>query len=502
MAQLPTPYLFEFSHPVVVYYGRILVPSSTSSSQKLELGSKSLSLEEGISIRELEEMYRSHHSDAIDTIKQEFIENELRQSFLSREIVDSALRDNRTLSFIINDILPILTSNSLDSAIDDALTDTRSGSVDYRAMLGIRSSSSGSADVSSRELNQAKREAERRVKSDYQQYERRRAGRRDDLDVAISYYFGRPQAGWHNDGSVFSEYVIGSKNIMILNSNIYTLYPPKELLRLFSQEFDRNAYDNIIRMSDSDPRETADFIESHPDVISHQAKSRIVNKLAGSRLTIDDNYYIPLLSSEGNEIKIRYSKLIERELKLEAIEENQFRTAQYQMMQQERETLANLATRRRFEHNGAGFEKAESGYYVYATTPEYALKSPHTGTYFRFGKAKVGVRIESYNGSFDIRGPIVLNRYSHPFLYGNREKQSICLGAFDSSNFSRLRPAEKVQAMIAQGIKTLMMGYRSGSSPHHELGSGFRSISKQEIERRKIPVLNESMVNEYVRGGI
>jgi len=46
------------------------------------------------------------------------------------------------------------------------------------------------------------------------------------------------------------------------------------------------------------------------------------------------------------------------------------------------------------------------------------------------------------------------------------------------------------------------MGYRSGSSPHHELGSGFRSISKQEIERRKIPVLNESMVNEYVRGGI
>ena len=61
-----------------------------------------------------------------------------------------------------------------------------------------------------------------------------------------------------------------------------------------------------------------------------------------------------------------------------------------------------------------------------------------------------------------------MNGYKHPFCSNASANCGICLGEW-SGSINHLTPAQKVVALLSQGKKTLMMGYRSGSNPHHKL---------------------------------
>jgi hypothetical protein len=123
------------------------------------------------------------------------------------------------------------------------------------------------------------------------------------------------------------------------------------------------------------------------------------------------------------------------------------------------------------------------------------LKSPHDKEYYRFGKAKIGLEIiASGRNSIEIREPLVLNEYKHPFLSGYSSKQKICMGVYKTDSARRLPPGQAVLTILTKAQENLMMGYKTGDNPHNRLDYdhfGAYRITKQEFVRSGLACLND-----------
>ena len=236
-------------------------------------------------------------------------------------------------------------------------------------------------------------------------------------------------------------------------------------------------------------------VKRNYDKIDSSVVSRIINKLRSTKLNINGSYYFPIYSNESIEIISDYKKLIEKKLKIESINHTRFQAESLKKIAEEKSQLSKLVNTDTFEINGAGFEKIGGSYYVFITTPEYVLKSPHDNNYYRFGKAKIGLEIISAGrNNIEIREPRVLNRYKHPFLSQYSSNQQICMGQYKTESARSLRPGQAVLTILTKAQENLMMGYKTGSNPYNRLDYDHFSshkISKQEFERSGLVCLND-----------
>lgn len=264
-------------------------------------------------------------------------------------------------------------------------------------------------------------------------------------------------------------------------------------------------YHRLQRFSpDTDPAHIVKVIRENILQIDKKCRSRIRNKMREAKLRINKEYYLPYYREDSQAFREAlvhsYKKLIEKKIKTDAVEHYEFQTQELQKLTEEKKELEQLARARNYERKGAGFTVKDGHYYVYVTTPPYALKSPHVrgqDCYVPFEPAQIGVRINYQDGRFMIGTPRIMHKYRHPFTGNNSGGiGGICLGR-DGNDVAeralRLRPAQAVIRLLDQGKKTIMMGYRSGSNPHISLSrSEWRNwMTKRQIQRKGLVCLNE-----------
>ena len=125
-------------------------------------------------------------------------------------------------------------------------------------------------------------------------------------------------------------------------------------------------------------------------------------------------------------------------------------------------TLLFLADQASLEVDGFGFlrERESDDYVIYKHTGEYALRD-YYGRLYLFPDCRVAV---STTGRLR---PLVLDRYKHPFLFGDEAGQEICLREFATPNeFS----ARNVISALEQGLAAVYSGYNP------RLRNGYHSL--------------------------
>ncbi|MBL7100772.1 MAG: hypothetical protein ISS23_02335 [Nanoarchaeota archaeon] len=119
--------------------------------------------------------------------------------------------------------------------------------------------------------------------------------------------------------------------------------------------------------------------------------------------------------------------------------------------------------------NDTGFKKLnDNSYYIYKIIAEaYNLIDKKTDKKYQFPPCKVAVKVDlepNDNIKVDI-WPIVLEKYTHPFLRSkNVAKQEICIGSKEykekyPKELDRYDAALKVKAAIDEGVTVLKEGY-------------------------------------------
>jgi hypothetical protein len=305
-----------------------------------------------------------------------------------------------------------------------------------------------------------------------------------------------------DDGSILNTHVLPGRKVMFYNNKIHELVNATEWISYFQRYIDRRFYRRLQSFPSSNhPQELYDIIRENKSLIEKRYVSRILNKLQTTLIKLEGNYYFPITLDNDNseEVPSLYKKLIEKEIKLRAVEHNEFQTIQMYEISKQREQLARIANLEKFDLNGAGFERRESVYYAYVTTTPYALKSPHIDDerkYLPMPPAKIGVSItysQYGQGQFIIGKPVVMNMYKHPFLPQRAEMQGICLGQYHLDYRSFSSPEESVMNLLSKAKEIILMGYRTGSNPYvHLHKSNWRGwITKEEVQERGLVCLND-----------
>jgi len=511
--ELPSPYIFTIESPVVVFNGRLY--HSTNQTQQdnqfIIIGESKYSLEEISKPKELEDLYFEHNGELIEQLKREYISGDMHTNYISRDDIQRQLDTNRTLKVLITEILPVITSVRLDNQIDAALSDKSYDSnqdlegliSDISTNTGRRRTSDTQATDTRVDAQRARRTRERiisQIESEYAQLIRPfQTTRRNSIDsrIARELNITSEQLSYLDDSSIFNTELTGGANFLRIDNKIYQLSTVGEFFKEFESggHIEREYLRTIIRTDPStDPLEVKEDVRRHYQNVSHSVLSRIMNKLSSMRLKINGKFYIPLYTEKSDSMLSDYKKLIEKKIKIESVNHDEFQERALEKITAEKEQLEKLINTDKYEINGAGFEKKDGLYYAFITTPEYVLRSPHNDEYYKFSSAKIGVSIQAgYNG-LEIGNPIVMNSYKHPFLSDSCGMQSICLGDYNPSNAKRLPSGHAVLTLLTKAQENLMMGYRTGRNPYHALqGEYFRSkrISELEFKRSGLVCLND-----------
>lgn len=499
--ELPRPYLFEIDTPLIVFNGRLIQPKERTLRENnyLQLYGIRYGLEEIITPRKLEDLFFIHNSEAVDEFKEHYTRNYLQSEYVSRENLDRRITDNKELSLIVDKILPIITQSSLNGRIEDILQQDRPQSENSQ-VTEIPASLQ-------RQINHLKREMKRQVEEQYSDHTAQ--GETDQIESRVNELL-RQTSGYSRDDSfpllredsVLYE-LLGRSNMMLLHDKIYSLDTIKDYISLFQDGISQQMFNRIQRFTaKQDPREITDILYENRDHIQHKYRSRINNKIKASHIKVNDKYYLPVLTGKTDELEERYKIILEKRMKLDAIDHSEMQSRDLYVLAEERQRLEQIANRSSYEENDAGFEKIDGRYYVYIKTPPYALKSPHLRSpdrYVPFRPAKIGVCIRYRDlgrgeGRFEFSKPKIMHSYRHPFLGSTNGMKEICLGRWDASRYTSGRPPEQqALTLLNQGRKTLMMGYRTGSNPYIPLNRGEWNdwITKEEVDRRGLVCLSE-----------
>jgi hypothetical protein len=139
-------------------------------------------------------------------------------------------------------------------------------------------------------------------------------------------------------------------------------------------------------------------------------------------------------------------------------------------------TILFLADQGSLETDGFGFLRDGEGddYVIYKHSGEYALRD-YYGRLYLFPDCRVAV---STRGRLH---PLVLDRYKHPFLFGDEAGQDICLRQFTApKEFS----AGNVISALEEGLATLYYGYNP------RLRNGYHSLDSLTQMRRSLDFMD------------
>jgi hypothetical protein len=506
-------YLLEIGTPLIIFNNRMIQPKIDASddSNYLELNNSRYGLEEIISPSKLEELYFRHNKEGVEQYQADFLKNHLNAEFKSMDTIKQTVKENKVLSLIVNEILPVLTEDAMNSRIEGFLKEDRKEEKKKKRETEKKNEAVSPESLPAKvrkEVEALKSSLIKKIKDEYSQYQvqqiaKSNEGNVEDKIASLMLRTNRQERfGVLREDSLLCSYAL-NKNIMMIDSKVYELVTVADFISMFKQYISPQFYNRLQRFSSKrEPRDIAELVEQAKDELEHKYHSRIVNKLMSSRLKINGNFYLPLYLEKAEKLCQRYSKFLEMKTKIDAVEHNIYQTEIMKKISDEKSRLEHIAGKRSYEENNAGFLKVEDRYYVYIKTPAYALKSPHftsADKYIEFAPAKVGVCI-SYDSRcerFSIGDPVIIDGYRHPFVNYDRNKiTSICLGQWSGNEMSRVRtlpPEQAVLALLSQGKKTLMMGYRTGNNPYNNLQRGNWNdwITKTEVDRKRLVCLND-----------
>ncbi len=533
--ELPKPLAFMLAEPWMLYKGRIYQPASSVDElvdNYIELGNKKFPLEEIESAKGLEDLYFIKNAQQIEQCEQEFMQSAANTEYRSRDTINQELSRNKVQQLLVTKVLPIITNFNADDQLAKMI-DEENGIAHNNNFIEVMAENAGgrtrttARDIAEaaqtgnmspemrREIQEQKRNLTQGIQRQYRGFEhhpRRNRGTRTEedstilnqLSAAINDHYGNQRAPRGirelHDRSIMTSHIFPDRNLMFYDNRVHDLVTPQEWISYFEQYIDRNFYRRLQRMSPSkDPSEIYDLIKENKGLVEKRYLSRLMIKMQSSKVKIDGNYFFPIQMEEDSvsDIEQLYKKLIEKEVKLKAIEHNEFQAMQMYEIQKQREQLSRIANLDKFEMNGSGYEIIDRTYYAYVTTPEYCLKSPHVRDahkYLVMPPAKIGVAITYQSGNFTINDPIVMNEYRHPFLSQRGRMQQICLGDYDSSRARRQVPEECVMTLLSKAKENILMGYRTGSNPYRKLTKeSWRDgwITKREMQRRNLLCLND-----------
>jgi hypothetical protein len=503
--EIPIPYIFKIETPTLLFRNHLFQPriETTNDSNYMDVLGKKLNLEEIATPKVLEDIYFDNNKELFEQYKQDFVSTSMNQLYLSADNIEAELKNNRTLSLIVNEILPVITSVKVDNQLDAALNDKNyNPKEDMKDIFSNLTRSPGRLRVEndSSVVDTTRNELIANIEKMYSHVgvQKSKKSKLEDCITRELIGVGRnARVTSASESSILVDELLGESNFLFVENRTYELYTIPKLMSEFKNKMSEGYFREISKVGpDVDPSIVIENVKKHYDQIDSSVLSRIINKLKGTKLNIEGNYFFPLYFNETTDMISDYTKLIEKKLKIEAVNHTRFQAESLRKIAEEKSQLSKLVNTDKFEMNGAGFEKLNGSYYVYITTPEYVLRSPHNSNdYYKFGRAKIGVEIEMHgNNSVEIMEPYVMNNYMHPFLPGHSTLQKICMGQYKTDSARRLPPGQAVLTILTKAQENLMLGYKTGGNPHHALNdSTFRAykITKQEFERSGLVCLND-----------
>lgn len=134
------------------------------------------------------------------------------------------------------------------------------------------------------------------------------------------------------------------------------------------------------------------------------------------------------------------------------------------------------------KEKGIGFVIENNDFYVFTEVGPYALYERSNGSYYRFGKVRVGSRLEISNGEIEWGKLLVMDSYSHPSLpEADMPYQSVCVGNFDYETIRQRHPGDvrmQVIELMRKGRKVLTTEYTSHDRSWHKLGESIFTAKK------------------------
>ena len=502
-ARLPRHHIFELATPLIVYNGHLLqCMDGRGEDGYLELAGRRHGLAEIAQTRILEDLYLAHNSEAADAFKQEAAHEHADRQYTSMQEMRRDEGRNRVLSLILDDILPQLSGQAYTSRLEEALGEpSGNGRHDGAGHVSGPDLESRVNEMTPEMRRQARRMVQRVSQQVIDSYEGYRLPS-DPIESRVARALeGGDGLSSPLDDSVLFE-CVGNTKVMVMDGDLYHLDRVNDFLGLFRDCISPSFYQQLMRApATKRPDRVLMDLEENRDTISHSHYSRIINKIAGSKVKINRTYYIPLLWDKAEELEKRYMRLTEKHLILEAIEESLTNDRRLYELAQESRRFEDIERRGRFEENGAGVFRHDRRWYAFMKTPEYALKSPHIEggrCYVPFPAATIAVPIDPSNGprgSYRIGNPVIAEAYRHPFTGTAPPMHGICFGRWSPERVLRssLAPDQKVVRLLNQAKETLMMGYRSGENPYIPLmpGNWDSWMDKNEVERRGLVCLND-----------
>ncbi len=518
--EIPTPYLFKIETPTLLFNKHLfqlsneMMPNATASNINdintigadnfIDIYGKKFNLVEIATPKVLEDLYFDNNKELFEQYKQNFVSTSMNQLYFSADQIASELKNNKTLNLIVNEILPVITAvkvdNQLDAALADKVYNPREDMKDIFSTLN-RSSGRVNASNNSALVDKTKDDLIKKIEEEYknvgikQPISSRQSSLEDNIYRELIGGGSNRERSLPVAPSILTNELLSEQNFLFIENRAYELCNvPKLVLDFKNKISDRFFKELSLITPDTDPLRVVDIVKQNYNQVEPSAVSRLINKLRSTKFKINGDFFFPLYFNESAGIVSDYKKLVEKKLKIDSINHTRFQAESLRKIEEEKAQLSKLVNTDKFELNGAGFEKINGGYYVFITTPEFVLKSPHNNLYYKFGKAKIGLEI-SMNGNYvTIEEPTVLNSYKHPFLRGECTYQKICMGQYNTSVAKRLPPGQAVLTILTKAQENLMMGYRTGSNPHNTLTDAkFQSykISKPDFERSGLVCLND-----------
>lgn len=375
-----------------------------------------------IRINEASNLDKLHHirnKEAFEEYKKSFIKQTANQNLKRRDDILDDLCNDQLLKLIVGKVLPKLTGEQLEENIKRLM----GASTEEDVTRLPRSNNKGKDLLQRLHIN--------------------------NLMTAHDY---TTLTDFFNAGFSTIDIIFEDDKFIKLDSNIYQGIPLKEYA------------ETVLQREISEGRTIEDYIE----LFNASNKKDLINKINGIIVTVDDTSYIFNYKCTKEEASDSFNETYCSLLKVEAAHQYDIQISEGNI----RRHLGSVIQKEEYEKNGAGFIKEDHRYIVFVKTGTYNINTK-SSTY-RFPSATVAVQVYSHNGRIYVSGPMVLNRYSHPFLAEfDKERQRICLGYFRTESLENLSDDERIVTTISKGIETLRFGYHKnhseGFKPYHNI---------------------------------
>lgn len=469
-------FLYDWD-PVIFNNGKIYIISNGDSNGHIMAYKKSYNLVKLDNIEVYENLFFDHSKEHIAAFQREFIEATVNQQYRENSAARQALEENEVLSFIVREVLPALTRKKEQEEIDNILgisseaKETGQADADLAGLI---------SDIDVRQDNAMIESFIRQVEQEYacEEEYRRREPEPSQIERLLGEQFRYKRRG-------------ASPRIDNAIADILEGYVSAPVKR---DPVEHDTDGSIFRQFLSGP--TAIFGGRVYDLVSASEKN-------GFDIFLGDQKYGAQYKEPLERLFERYSRMLEKKFKIDALRNNGAESTALAQAQRERDALREVLQMNDFERSGIGFLKKKGLYYVYVDTPDkYALKSPHNGKHYVFRKARIGVSLKKEESRIYANNPLILGSYHHPFIRGPGSDLSICLGSYSYDRTRALPQLESVLTFLSDAKNVILSGYGSGSNPHRRLiDDNFKNmeISEAQIKKENIPVTNKAVVSRHRR---